>query len=86
MNGNDYAVELEEAREILNSLRKAYKGACGRQGHDQAVQNQRPRNGVFQPCRFIEADTVLAAGNYAAGSGGGYFPAPFRPYHHAILG
>mgnify|MGYP000252706796 CR=1 FL=1 len=31
MNGNDYAVELEEAREILNSLRKAYKEhAAGR--------------------------------------------------------
>ena len=25
MSGHDYAVELEEAREILNSLRKAYK-------------------------------------------------------------
>lgn len=31
MNGNEYAVELEEAREILNSLRKAYKEhAAGR--------------------------------------------------------
>ena len=82
MNGNEYVVELEEAREILNSL----QGTCGRQGHDQAVQNQRPRNGSFQPCRFVEADTVLAAGNQAAGRGGGYFSAPFRPYHHAILG
>ncbi len=25
MNGVDYEIELEEAREILNSLRKAYK-------------------------------------------------------------
>lgn len=25
MNGNYYAVELEEAREILNSLRKAFE-------------------------------------------------------------
>ena len=31
MSGHDYAVELEEAREILNSLRKAYKEhAAGR--------------------------------------------------------
>ena len=25
MNSNEYVVELEEAREILNSLRKTYK-------------------------------------------------------------
>ena len=43
MNGNYYAVELEEAREILNSLRKAYK--------EHAAQLRSEERRVGKECR-----------------------------------